>query len=247
MDNISNKIGIYTENKVHIADGVIVFRDTEQIDIVVINIEQNKKLKELYAVKNEAKVILHFYNPVHGVFENSAVLNKYAGNRFSFIDIQLLGNVQRREFVKVKLKNYVNAKTISHRRAYKPKTRHAIHNFGVTRVGRRYKVGKLEHKSDFPVVIMKTQVCIEDISAGGVMISADKEFSINDQLSFRFEKSRVPLNLRAMILRKQIVKLREYKYGCKFVQISEPDVAMLCEYIYKRQMEIYKSNQFDDD
>lgn len=247
MDNISNKTSIYTENRIHLADGVMVLRDQDKIDIVVINMEQNRMVKELFATNNYAKVIIHFYNPVHGVYENSAILDRIVGNRFSFKSVELLGNVQRREFVKVKLRHYVDIKSYRQRKHIKPKTKKPIYDYRMTRIRKgirklKYKIVKFGRMGDFRVVYDRIQVCILDISAGGILITTSHEFNVGDSFKFRFEKSRVPINLTAIVLRKEIVRLREFKYGCKFTGITDHDTALLCEYIYKRQMELYKTN-----
>lgn len=252
MDNISNKTGIYTENRIHLADGVMVLRDQDKIDIVVINIEQNKQVKALFETRAYPKVILHFYNPVHGVYENTATLDKVTGNRFSFVNVKLLGNLQRREFVKVKLRHYVDVKSYKQRKNYKPKARKPVFDYRMTRIRKgirkiKYRIVKFEHKGNFTVVHERIQMCILDISAGGILVTSSHEFDVGDQFRFRFEKSRVPLNLTATVLRKEVVRLREYKYGCKFIKTTDHDTALLCEYIYKRQMELYKTNNEYDE
>lgn len=85
-----------------------------------------------------------------------------------------------------------------------------------------------------------------NLSVGGMRISANFYFKLNDQISFYFEHSSNEILLEAKIIRIDTIidednkNIIHYYYGCRFINVNRNAEAFIFKYLFERQLNLYK-------
>lgn len=79
-------------------------------------------------------------------------------------------------------------------------------------------------------------VLIKDISASGILFITSKNLSLNQKFIFDFDTNRELMRIKAEIIRFQKYDDTYNGYGCKFIELSESEEAMLRKIVFNLQI-----------
>jgi len=106
------------------------------------------------------------------------------------------------------------------------------------------------HRNDEDITeeLPSIKINILNLSIGGMLISSNVEFLLNDVIMFYFKyiKSK-PILLEGKVIRIDELKDKDdenritYNYGCRFLSLSSNDEAVLCQYLFDRQLQLYRN------
>jgi len=87
---------------------------------------------------------------------------------------------------------------------------------------------------------------IRDLSGGGLLCAAQEEIAVGSKIYIDFPIDKTLLRVNCRILRVAKTE-RGFEYGCIFEDLDERTRQQIIQYVYKRQIEIYRkeSNQKD--
>ena len=88
-----------------------------------------------------------------------------------------------------------------------------------------------------------TEIQLRDISVGGIGFFSNQVFFVNQRLYIELHEIRKDFVLKAVVLRKQrepYTSEYRYRYGCKFVELDKVDERILCEFVFKTELENYQ-------
>ncbi|HHX02179.1 MAG TPA: hypothetical protein GX739_05870 [Firmicutes bacterium] len=80
---------------------------------------------------------------------------------------------------------------------------------------------------------------IKDISGGGLLCSIQEELELGSRIDIDIPIEKSLLRLQCKVLRATRTE-RGYEYGCIFEDIDEPTRLQIIQYVYKRQIELYR-------
>lgn len=93
----------------------------------------------------------------------------------------------------------------------------------------------------------KIRINILNLSIGGMLISSNFNFKINDEFTFYFKYYKTEsLHLSSKVIRIDEVADEDNpdninsNYGCNFQYISNKEEAVICQYLFDRQLQLYK-------
>ena len=89
-------------------------------------------------------------------------------------------------------------------------------------------------------------VITRDISLGGICFFSNRTYFVGQRLIFDFNFLKTHFVAEATILRKERQKFRtdyRFKYACKFVELNGEYQRVLCEYVYKVQLEEHRKRK----
>jgi len=92
------------------------------------------------------------------------------------------------------------------------------------------------------------KINILNLSIGGMLISSNVEFLINDVIMFYFKY----INSKPIFLEAKVIRIDElenidvenritYNYGCRFLSLSSNNETVLCQYLFDRQLQLYRN------
>lgn len=103
--------------------------------------------------------------------------------------------------------------------------------------------------------IVNEEIKLRDISVGGICFFSDKVFFVNQRLYIELHEIREGLILKAVVLRKKRESYTtgyRYRYACRFAALNNAEETILCEYVFKMELENYQKelekdlNIYDD-
>lgn len=103
---------------------------------------------------------------------------------------------------------------------------------------RAYSLGK-SNKS----LMINDSIVTRDLSLGGICFYSNKTFFTNQRLLIDFHHLRSNFIAEALVLRKVHEKHKDgfrYKYGCKFINLDNEQQRVLCEYVFRVQIENHR-------
>lgn len=80
------------------------------------------------------------------------------------------------------------------------------------------------------------QVRIKDISASGILMVTDQNFTIGQKFTFIFDQTNTPIEITSEILRTQEEKEDLTGYGCHFVDVPPAKEAQIRQHVFKLQI-----------
>lgn len=86
-------------------------------------------------------------------------------------------------------------------------------------------------------------VLTRDISLGGICFFSNRTFFVDQRIVLDFSFLKARFVAEAVILRKEPQKIRtnyRFKYACKFTDLNSEQQRVLCEYVYRIQIEAHK-------
>jgi len=92
-------------------------------------------------------------------------------------------------------------------------------------------------------MIVHETVLTRDLSLGGICFFSNRTFFINQKLLFDFNFLKARFIAEGLVLRKERQNYRtdyRYKYACKFINLNSEHQRVLCEYVYKIQIDAHK-------
>lgn len=96
---------------------------------------------------------------------------------------------------------------------------------------------------DVPVI----KISVLNLSIGGMSVSSNYEFLLNDAITFYFKYYKnKPIYLEAQIVRIDEIEDDDnnklsLNYGCRFLGMSKHDEAVICQYLFERQLQLYRN------
>lgn len=106
------------------------------------------------------------------------------------------------------------------------------------------------HRNDEDITeeLPSIKINILNLSIGGMLISSNVEFLLNDIIMFYFKYFKgKPIFLEAKVIRIDKIEDEDdenkitYNYGCCFISLSSNDEAVLCQYLFDRQLQLYRN------
>jgi hypothetical protein len=94
-------------------------------------------------------------------------------------------------------------------------------------------------------LLVNEDIQTRDISVGGICFYSNRIFLKNQVVFFEFNQSKRPFVIEAMIIRKEFEKNKigyRYRYGCKFVNLTNSQQQSICEYVFKVELENYRKS-----
>lgn len=91
--------------------------------------------------------------------------------------------------------------------------------------------------------IINEEVKLRDISVGGICFFSDKVFFVKQRLYIELHEIREGLVVKAIVLRKGRESYTtgfRYRYACRFAALNSVDERILCEYVFKMELENYQ-------
>ncbi len=113
------------------------------------------------------------------------------------------------------------------------------------RVVQAFSMGKSKKPYD-----IDERIETRDISLGGVCFYSNKTFLKKQKISLEFDFLRLGRNLEAEVLRRVKGEFRgsyRYKYGCRFLKINYKEEQVICEYVFRVQLENHKRLKEDEE
>ncbi len=107
-----------------------------------------------------------------------------------------------------------------------------------TRVVRAFSLGKSQKS-----YIVNERVMTRDISLGGVAFYSNRRFLKKQRIELDFNILKPGFIAEAQVLRRDSGPFRggyRFKYGCCFLNISGEEERVLCEFVFKTQLENHK-------
>lgn len=105
----------------------------------------------------------------------------------------------------------------------------------------------LRDEEDITDELTAIKINILNLSIGGMLISSNFSFRLNDEFTFNFNfYKNKPIYLRAKIIRKDEIEdedIEEFvslNYGCIFLNTTIKDEAIIFQYLFDRQIQLYK-------
>lgn len=77
---------------------------------------------------------------------------------------------------------------------------------------------------------------IQNISGGGLYFVTKTKLNNNEEFEFRYTFIKKEYELRAVILREQILHNGRYGYGCQFLRLPKSAERDIRQYVYKQQL-----------
>jgi len=98
--------------------------------------------------------------------------------------------------------------------------------------------------------IGKSKIYIHNLSQGGMMISTNFDFQIEDTFNFYF----VNTNSKTILLEAKIIRIDKQVdedneeiiytfYGCQFINITAEQQSIIMKYLFERQIQLYKERK----
>jgi len=115
-----------------------------------------------------------------------------------------------------------------------------------------FYVSKLyRNDEDITEELPTIKINILNLSIGGMLISSNFQFLLNDAFTFYFKYYRgKPISLNAKIARidqsedsvegEDNVNKLTLNYGCCFLSMSSNDESAICQYLFDRQLQLYR-------
>ena len=97
--------------------------------------------------------------------------------------------------------------------------------------------------------IVNESIRLRDISVGGICFFSNKVFFVKQRLYIDLHEIRKGLIVKALVLRKQREGYRagfRYRYACRFVGLNNVEQRIICEYVFKTELENHKREQEKD-
>ncbi len=98
-------------------------------------------------------------------------------------------------------------------------------------------------------LLVNDEMQARDISVGGICFYSNRVFLKGQLLYFEFTQSRAPFILEAVVVRKEAERMKRgyrYRYGCKFVNLTNHQQESICEYVFKIELENYRKIHKED-
>ena len=99
------------------------------------------------------------------------------------------------------------------------------------------------------IMHLDEKVKLRDISVGGICFFSDRVFLAKQRIYLDLHEIKEGLNVQAQVLRKQRENRRyayRYRYGCRFIGLSNLNQRIICEYVFKKELENYRKEQEKD-
>jgi hypothetical protein len=96
---------------------------------------------------------------------------------------------------------------------------------------------------------VKSKVRLRDISLGGICFYSNKVFLVNQKVVLNLNSIREDLVVTAQVLRKEKERTPinyKYRYGCKFLPLNNEQQRLICEYVFRLELENYHNELAKD-
>lgn len=124
-----------------------------------------------------------------------------------------------------------------------------------------FYVNKIERNDeDITDSLPNIKINILNLSIGGMLISSNVELLLNDVITYYFEYNKyksIPLEAKISRIDKftdnhdndyddyddydDYENKKTFNYGCYFVSISSSDESVICQYLFDRQIQLYRN------
>ena len=105
------------------------------------------------------------------------------------------------------------------------------------------------NREELKKILDSEKVRLRDISVGGICFFSDRVFLAKQRIYLDLHGIKEGLNVQAQVLRKQRENRRysyRYRYGCRFIGLSNLNQRIICEYVFKKELENYRKEQEKD-
>ena len=95
-------------------------------------------------------------------------------------------------------------------------------------------------------LIVDDEVRLRDISVGGLCFFSNRTYFVGQRLIIHLDAIRQDMVVEALILRKERERRRtgvRYRYACRFIQLNEMYQRVICEYVFRVQLEDHHREQ----
>jgi len=107
-----------------------------------------------------------------------------------------------------------------------------------SRILKAYRSGKSRKG-----LLINEEMEARDISIGGICFYSNRIFLKGQIIYLEFNQGKTPFVLEAEVVRKEQEKVKrgyKYRYGCRFINMTNHQQEIICEYIFKKELENYK-------
>lgn len=169
-------------------------------------------------LKTRTKIIIEIYNELTGISPHLCEVSVAARNQLNAIIIKKEQLIERRNSLKI-------------------------------RTDLSFYINSL-HRNDEDITenVPNMKINMLNLSIGGMLISANYDLMINDNITFDFQyDNNQIIQLNAKVIR--IDKIHDnltkefsaFNYGCTFKKMASYDEAVITKYLFDRQLQLYKN------
>lgn len=91
------------------------------------------------------------------------------------------------------------------------------------------------------------KITILNLSVGGMLFTSTTDFFVGDTIVFNFDYYKnniIPIEAKVIRIDESSDELSNNNYGCVFKDISNTDESVIYQYLYERQLQVHKKNNY---
>jgi c-di-GMP-binding flagellar brake protein YcgR len=91
------------------------------------------------------------------------------------------------------------------------------------------------------------KIKILNLSVGGMLFTSTTDFCVGDTIVFNFDYYKnnvIPIEAKIIRIDEPSDEFSNYSYGCIFKGLSDSDESVLYQYLYERQLQVHKKNNY---
>jgi hypothetical protein len=91
------------------------------------------------------------------------------------------------------------------------------------------------------------KIKILNLSVGGMLFTSITDFCLGDAVVFNFDYYKnnvIPIEAKIIRIDEPSDEFSNYNYGCVFKDLSNTDESVLYQYLYERQLQVHKKNNY---